>query len=174
VAVVGNTGSGKTTLARTLATRLDVPHVELDALFWRPDWEMAPTEEFQAAVDELIASDGWVVDGNYFGALGERVLARADLVVWMDPPLRTIMIRLLRRTVARIRSREELWGTNRETVRDAFFDRNSLLLYAVKTHRKRRQRADVISRYPHVRLRSASETATWLASYLAGDRGSPA
>jgi adenylate kinase family enzyme len=171
VAVVGNTGSGKTTLARELAMALDVPHIELDALFWRPDWETAPTEEFQAAVDNLIADNGWVVDGNYFGRLGERVLARAELVVWMDPPLRTIMIRLLRRTIARIRSREEMWGTNRETVRDAFFNRNSLLLYALKMHRKRGERADVISRYPHVRLRSASETAAWLKSYLAGDRG---
>jgi adenylate kinase family enzyme len=128
---------------------------------------MAATEDFRAVVDDVIARDGWVVDGNYFGRLGERVLARAELVVWMDPPLWTIIIRLLRRTIARIRSQEEMWGTNRETVRDAFFNRNSLLVYALKMHRKRRQRAQVIKRYAHVRLRSARESATWLASYVA-------
>jgi adenylate kinase family enzyme len=34
VAVIGGTGSGKTTVSRRLAQRLDVQHVELDALFW--------------------------------------------------------------------------------------------------------------------------------------------
>ena len=79
-----------------------MPHVELDALFWRPRWEMTPTDEFRAAVDGATSGAGWVADGNYFGRLGERLLREADVVVWLDPPLRTIMFRLVRRTLARI------------------------------------------------------------------------
>jgi hypothetical protein len=132
---------------------------------------MAPADEFQAQVDEATRGAGWVVDGNYFGRLGESVLAQADLVVWLDPPLRTILARLTRRTVARIRSGEELWGTNRETLRGAFLSRNSLFVWALKMHfQKRGERAKVIARYSHVRLRSAHEAAEWLRRQSAGAR----
>jgi ABC-type dipeptide/oligopeptide/nickel transport system ATPase component len=38
IAVVGTTGSGKTALARRISQWLDIPHVELDALYWGPHW----------------------------------------------------------------------------------------------------------------------------------------
>jgi adenylate kinase family enzyme len=167
IAVVGNTGSGKTIFARRLAEALAVSHVELDALFWQPGWEPLPTEQFRARVERALGADGWVVDGNYFGRLGERVLAQADLVVWLDPPLGTIIVRLLRRTVARVRSNEQMWGTNRETWRGAFLSRESLFVWALKMHfRKRAERSKAIERYPHVRLRSPSEAAAWIDDYV--------
>ena len=46
IVVVGTTGSGKTTLARSISERLAVPHVELDALFWGPNWTPVPVEDF--------------------------------------------------------------------------------------------------------------------------------
>jgi hypothetical protein len=93
------------------------------------------------------------------------VLERADVVVWLDPPLRTILVRLLARTIRRIRSTEALWETNRETWRGAFLARDSLLLWAVKMHyRKRAERIAVIQRYPHVRLRSPREVDDWLGA----------
>jgi hypothetical protein len=166
LAVVGNTCSGKTSLARRLAADLDVPHVELDALFWRPGWEMAPLDEFRAEVDAATQGEGWVADGNYFSRLGESVLDRADLVVWLDPSLLTIFWRLLRRTVGRIRSREAMWGTNRETVRGAFLSRNSLFVWALRMHvRWRGERGKMIARFPHVRLRSGREADAWLRRY---------
>jgi adenylate kinase family enzyme len=129
---------------------------------------MAATEAFRARVDETISSEAWVIDGNYFGRLGQRVLEAADLVVWLDPPLRTIVARLLRRTIARIRSPEPMWGTNRETWRGAFLSRDSLVLWALKMHfRKRRERSRMIARYPHVRLRSAKQAEAWLATVTA-------
>ncbi|MEW5719873.1 MAG: AAA family ATPase, partial [Chloroflexota bacterium] len=65
VAVVGTTGSGKTTLARELAHRLGYPHVELDALHWEPNWGEAPRDVFRARVDAALRGDCWVIDGNY-------------------------------------------------------------------------------------------------------------
>ena len=128
---------------------------------------MAPTEEFRADVESVLHRDGWVVDGNYFGRLDDRVLREADLVVWLDPPLRTILSRLLRRTLVRIRSQDALWGTNRETWRGAFLSRNSLFVWALKMHfRKRRERGEVIARFPHVHLRSPPEADEWLERYV--------
>jgi adenylate kinase family enzyme len=163
VAVIGTTGSGKTTVSRALAERLAVPHVELDALNWNPGWEETPPDEFKQRVAAALDADGWVVDGNYRGKLGNFVLDQADLVVWLDLPLRTTVWRVLRRTLKRLRTREQLWGTNVETWRDAFLRRDSLIWWALKTHfRWRRRLPELVARYPHVRLRSTREVRQYV------------
>ena len=92
-------GSGKTTLARELAARLDVPHIELDALHHGPGWAAATAAALRTRVEPLVAGEGCVVDGHYLTKLGPLVLDRADTVVWLDLPPRVWLPRLLRRTI---------------------------------------------------------------------------
>ena len=114
--------------------------VELDALFWGRDWQPAPVDLFRHRVERETSDDGWIVVGNY-GQVRDLVWRPADTLVWLDLPLPVVMSRLLRRTVKRAVTREELWGTgNRETLSNAFLSRNSILLYALKTHRRNRER----------------------------------
>ena len=113
VSVVGNSGSGKTSLARELAAAMDVPLLELDSTFHLPGWTDLPVDEFRARVSEFIRGDGWIVDGNY-SAVRLLVWARADTVVWVDPPHPVVMARVVRRTLRRVVTREELWNGNRE------------------------------------------------------------
>ena len=63
--VIRSTGSGKTTLAHDLAELLDIVHIELDAIYWRPDWTPRDSEDFLARTKAALQTDGWVVDGNY-------------------------------------------------------------------------------------------------------------
>src|SRR5262249_29948937 len=112
VSVIGVTGSGKTTFAASLASRLHLPHVELDALHWEPDWRMAELEVFRNRVGSAAAGDGWVIEGNY-SKVRDLVWARADTVVWLDYSFPLTFVRLLRRTIARVRTGEELWNGNR-------------------------------------------------------------
>jgi hypothetical protein len=63
IAVIGNAGGGKSTLARTLAARRDRPYVEVDALLWREGWQPTPMEECEAGHARLIAGRRWVIDG---------------------------------------------------------------------------------------------------------------
>jgi adenylate kinase family enzyme len=66
VAVVGVTGSGKTTFASTLSQRLGVPAIELDAFYWQPNWTPpADRDEFRSVIAAYAAADGWVIEGNY-------------------------------------------------------------------------------------------------------------
>jgi adenylate kinase family enzyme len=158
-------GSGKTTLGRELAHRLDVPFHELDALHHGPNWTEATADELRARVEPLVAEDAWVVDGAYRGKLGDLVLERAEVVVWLDLPLRIWLPRLLRRTVRRIVRREELWSGNRERVRSAFFSRDSVIYFSLRAHvRHRRNYPAELAPYTVVRLRSPREVATWLDS----------
>jgi hypothetical protein len=166
--VVGTSCSGKTTLARELARRLGVLHVEFDALFWGPNWTPVPADEFRARLMTALGQDRWVADGGY-APVRDITWERADTIVWLDYPLRTVLARWARRTIARIRSREEFWpGTgNRESLRKAL-RRDGLIWWILGTHRRRRRsfgaamrtRADL----DWVRLRSPAEAERWLTS----------
>jgi adenylate kinase family enzyme len=173
ISVVGSTGSGKTTFARRLAARLRVPHIELDAFHWGRGWTVADPETFTARVIEAIAAESWVCDGNY-STVRPFVLARADTVVWLDLPLRTCLMRILRRTARRSRSGEDLWGTgNRESWR-RHLTRESLIWWLITSHRRRRREYEARFADPalaHLRVHRF-RTAAAAEAWLAGGRGS--
>ena len=139
--VKGTSGSGKTTFAKELASRLELPYIELDALHHEPNWTEATAEVFRARVREAMAAapDGWVVDGNYEVKLGDTVLAEADTIVWLDLPLLLKLRRIWRRTRHRIRNDIELWNGNRETWRNALWGWDSLFWWMVRGHFRHRR-----------------------------------
>jgi adenylate kinase family enzyme len=173
VNVVGTSSAGKTTFARKLATRLGVPHVELDALHWGPNWTEAEPAVMRQRSADAIAGDGWVVDGNY-SVVRDLVWARAEAVIWLDFPLRTVLWRYAGRTRRRIATGEELWpGTgNREALGRNVIGRESLLWWILGTYRRRRreypERLAAHPRLHAVRLRSPAEADRWLAELQRG------
>jgi adenylate kinase family enzyme len=173
VSVVGNSGVGKSALARRIAAALDVPYVELDAINHLPDWVPIDPDEFVARVDELTQADGWVVDGNYRSVVVDGpVWQRADTVVWLDLPRRTVMRQLTARTLGRLITRRRLWNGNRETWRDALSldPERSIVLWAWINHEKDAVgylSAMATPRFGHldfVRLPSHAAAERWLAA----------
>jgi adenylate kinase family enzyme len=169
VAFTGVSCSGKTTTARRLAERLGVPYIELDELNHGPAWTEVSADELRERVDRALATapEGWVVEPTYTRKLGELIYARADTLVWLDLPLSLCLRRIWTRTWGRILRGEELWHGNRETIRNAFFVRDSLFRGAVRAHRRN---PTVIpgraGRHKHlrlVRLRSPADVERWLA-----------
>ncbi len=167
VSVVGQTGSGKTTLAMRLAGRLGSQHIELDAIHWQAGWQALSTDEFRRRVVSELENDAWVTDGNY-SAVQDLVLARADTLVWLDYPLGTVFKQLTPRTFRRVFLREELWNGNRERFWTQFLSRDSLFLWALRTHRAKRERYTALidnPEYNHlefVRLHSPEAMRRWL------------
>jgi adenylate kinase family enzyme len=140
IVVFGTTGSGKSWLAERLAERHGLRLIELDRLYWGRDWQPAPLELFRHRVERETRDGDWIVVGNY-GQVRDIVWRAADTLIWLDLPFPLVMWRLLRRTIGRVLSRQELWGTgNRESFRNAFMSRDSILLWAIKTHGRNRRR----------------------------------
>ena len=141
ISVVGNSGSGKTTIARRLAAGLGTRHLELDAVFHQPDWQPLATSEFRRIVSEFTVGASWVVDGNY-SKVRDIVWGRADTVVWVDPPRHRVMRQLVARTLRRMATRAELWNGNREPWSNLFRldPEQSILLWAWTNHRRYRDR----------------------------------
>lgn len=101
-------------MARRIAAALELPYLELDSLMHQPNWTQLPTNEFQARVSEFVRKPKWVVDGNYTShGVAQMVWQEADTVVWVDPPRRVVMNQIVRRTLRRIATGEELWNGNR-------------------------------------------------------------
>ena len=169
VVVIGTTGSGKSTVAERLAAQTGLRIVELDALYWGRDWQGVPVDLFRHRVERETRDGGWIVVGNY-GQVRDLVWPSADTLVWLDLPLSLVMWRLVRRTIRRAVTREELWGTgNRESFVNAFFSRQSILLWALKTHRRNREKygkecAALAETMQVVRLSSPREVERFLAA----------
>lgn len=165
IAIVASaSGSGKTTVGRTVSDGLGVPFVELDALVHGPNWQEAPTEEVVAELRPVLAGAGWVVDGGYWGKIGSVVLEAADEVVWLDLPRQVWLPRLARRTWSRVVRRQPLWNGNRETLRDALWGRNALFPHALRNYRRRQREYPArLARYPLTHLRTPVEVEDWIA-----------
>ena len=168
IVIWGPTGSGKTSLAAEIARRLGLVHIELDAIHWLPDWVEKPLDEFRADVIAALASHagGWVCDGNY-SKVRDIVLAEADMVVWLRPPLPVSFWRVLKRCVSRAVRRESLWETNYESFRKTFFSRDSLLVWSLvkgrhSGDRARRLRDSIPPGMPLHELRSHRQVEAFL------------
>jgi len=138
VSVVGTSGAGKSTVARTLARLLGAECLELDSVYHQADWVPLPAAEYRARVAAAAGGERWVIDGNY-SSVRDIVWARADTVVWLDLPRRTVMRRIIWRTLVRVFGRVELWNGNREPWRNFFpLNKESIIVWAWQTHASNR------------------------------------
>ncbi len=168
IVVVGNTGVGKSTLAEEIARRVHSPIVELDALFWQPNWQDPDPDQFRADVREATSGPAWVVAGNYTSRIEDILWDRTDLVVWLDYRISRTFWRLWWRTWRRWRNDELLWGTNREQFWRHFLTGDSLFLFLLRSHGPCRRYMEAAMAAPSwpglrfVRLRTPQAADRWL------------
>ncbi|MFK7790727.1 MAG: adenylate kinase [Phycisphaeraceae bacterium] len=143
IAIVGCTGSGKSMLGKPLAKQAGLNYINSDALFWMPGWVQCPWPEFMEQLAGQLAGDRWVLDGN-IDKRAHIVLPKIDTLIWLDYSRPTVMRRLLKRTLRRSWTGEEIFSGNRENWRMSFASKDSILLYAWRSHRERRQHYEAL------------------------------
>lgn len=86
IIIIGSPGAGKSTFARKLRDITGLPLHYLDLLWHKPDRTTIPREEFDAKLEEILASERWIIDGNYQRTI-ERRLQACDTVFLLDYPV---------------------------------------------------------------------------------------
>ncbi len=174
--VLGNSSSGKSTAGLRLSSALGVPFVELDALNWEPGWvglNDTNPEELERRFRKATAGDGWVAAGSYTGFSQRVFWSRLQTVVFLDLPIPQLLWRMLTRSWRRWRSRELLWGTNRERFWEQLmvWRREDSLVWWIVTQqsRKRKRWGEHMAdpRWAHirfVRLTSSREIEAFIRS----------
>jgi adenylate kinase family enzyme len=141
IVVVGANGSGKTTFAKKLAEKLKKPFYELDEIYWQENWKGLPDDEFRNEVNEVTLRDRWIIDGNYAHS-HDLTLGRCETVVWLDYSFPKILYRVTKRTFLRLMDRKPLWKNNRESLKMAFSPRYSIILYAIRTYKRKKEKLE--------------------------------
>jgi adenylate kinase family enzyme len=139
--VIGTSGSGKSTFARKLSSKLGAPYFELDAIFWKPNWTEPTDEELFAKLREALDRPAWVLDGNY-SRTNSIKWEKADMVIWLDYSFRRTLLQAVTRAIRRAWTKEELWaGTgNRESFRGSFLSRKSIIWWTIRQHAPTREK----------------------------------
>jgi len=118
---------GKSTLARAIARKLDLAYIEIDAIQHLPGWQMRPKDEVETIINQCMVSStgGWVTDHNY-----RSILERAESIIVLELPFRTVFWRRLKRSLHRAWTQELVCGGNTETFKQHLLTRESAILEA--------------------------------------------
>ncbi|MYL31771.1 topology modulation protein [Halobacillus halophilus] len=165
VMIVGvSSGVGKSTLAREMGKRLDLPVHHLDTLHWEPGWKEAEPDVFAARQKAVAAGDKWIIEGNYRPTYDIRA-ARADTIVYVELPLRVCLYRVVKRWWKfRGRSRPDLGPGCEERL-----DYDFLKFIVTTYHRRKREMQERLLSFQLenpssevIQIRSQRETAAFL------------
>lgn len=98
ILIVGICGAGKSTLAKIISDKYNLPVRHLDKLFWNSGWVQTSKELWDIKVSKLIQEETWVMDGNFSSSFPERV-QRADLIINLEFNRYVALWRILKRII---------------------------------------------------------------------------
>ena len=124
ILIIGNAGAGKSTFARELAQKTQLPLIHLDKLYWHGNWEHCSRQEFDSLLQAELEKPTWIIDGNFNRTIPHR-LNYCDTVIFLDFPTITCLWGITHRILKNYgKTRQDMGGDCPE-----LFDKNKLSLY---------------------------------------------
>ena len=169
--VIGTSGSGKTHFSCRLARKLAIPHIEMDAVFWLPNWNYLGTEDFLVKLKSILEEEAWVLDGNQ-SKTNSLKWQYVDTIVWLDFGFFHTLKQTLFRSFRRAYTKEEIWvGTgNCESFRRNFFSSDSVVLWMLRNYWKTKRKnatlfsSELANSVRLVHIQSPKEAEAFLAN----------
>jgi adenylate kinase family enzyme len=152
-----------------LAKALNSPYIELDQLFWKPNWEQPTDEEFFKKIENALNQETWILDGNYTRTIPVK-WKNVTCIIWIDYNFSRTLYQAVKRAIVRIRSRQEIWPNtgNVETFKKTFMSKDSILIWTLKTFKKNRinysklEHDPKISHIKFIRIQSPKEAQQFI------------
>lgn len=176
LSVIGETGSGKTTLCKLISKVLELPFVELDKLEYHARENKISTSILREFVVNELDGKTWVSECHFSRVrkmIRTIVWSQADTIVWLDYSLSLVLYRLARRAFNRIvynREQKNYWKEgNRSKLalkKELGSFLNILRRYLTREEKKISKLLLTEPRYAHiniVRLSSPRASYKWLS-----------
>ena len=170
IVIIGPTGVGKSHLANLIAQKLGMPIIELDELYWLPNWQRESPEIFCDKVTKAVARPTWIVTGNY-SQNRDLIWPLADQILWLDLPLPVVFARLLKRTLRQLFRREIKCNGNLESWQ-RLFSKDSIILWLLKSYWKKHREYAGLMTHPgyqakFIRIANSTDQQNYLNSLSA-------
>lgn len=143
IIITGTTCSGKTTLGKKLSAQLSITQIDLDDLYFLPNWKEKHTAQFLNDIEQALGQkENWIITGNYNSKVKDTIWKNATTIIWLNYPLRIIFYRYFKRTIKRVLFKEKCCGENYETIQRVF-SADSLFFWIFKSYWVRKKRLKI-------------------------------
>lgn len=155
IIILGCAGSGKSVFARKLSSINGLQLTHLDNIWWKLDRTHISRAKFDAALNSILCTDAWIIDGDYSRTYEVRVKA-CDTIFFFDCSEEECMAGIGERI-----------GKMRPDIPWTEDELDPELVDLVKKYRTENRPAvmGLLSRYPEKEIHifhSREESATWL------------
>jgi len=153
--VVGTSGCGKSTFSKKLAAITGYPYMEIDQIFWEPNWRVPDDNIFFGKLELALEKDTWVLDGNFTRTIPIK-WKNVQMVIWLDYSFFRIVSRVIIRSIRRAITRKELWeGTGNKESFKKLFSKESIVLWSINHYKSNKVQYDIMmsdKKYSHIRF----------------------
>lgn len=112
IVIVGVSASGKSTFARKLSEKAELPLFLTDSVMWNPGWQYIGDEETVRKLREIAAKEEWIIEGYISKEVRTFLFDRADTIIYLDYPPMVATLRYLKRWIKHRKDpRPELEGS---------------------------------------------------------------
>jgi len=112
IVIVGASAAGKTTFARALSEKINIPATFMDEIMWNPGWNYVGDQQVKSTLDEIVGTQQWLIEGYIANAARANLFTQADQIIYLDYSGWIMAWRYIKRTLQyRKNPRPELPGS---------------------------------------------------------------